>query len=375
MGFLAPWFLAGIVAAGLPVWLHLLRQFRRTPQPFSSLMFFERRVQSSVKHRRLRYLLLLAFRIALLILLALAFANPFLNRTAAVTARRKLTVIAIDRSFSMRYADNMQRSKAEAEKMLETLHGGNLAQVMALDSHVEALTQPETDRNMLKAAVHAIQAGDGATSFGEFVRALRVLDQTTSIRLDVHLLSDMQQTAMPPNFADLQVGPHTVITFHCVGKSRAPNWAVETVSAPQIYDPTHSRVTATVAGWQTSAASRKVSLVLNGKVIASKDVNLPANGRAQVEFLSFEVPYGAHRGKVLIEPHDGLPNDDEFPFSVQRSDPRNILFLYQRGRAREAFFYRAAMESASDTGLKVRAAPVEQALGEDFSKLRICRAG
>ena len=56
MGFLSPWFLAGLVAVGLPLWLHLLRQFKRTPQPFSSLMFFERRVQSSVRHRRLRYL-------------------------------------------------------------------------------------------------------------------------------------------------------------------------------------------------------------------------------------------------------------------------------------------------------------------------------
>ncbi len=40
-------------------------------------MFFERRVQSSVKHKRLRYLALLSLRVALLILMALAFANPF----------------------------------------------------------------------------------------------------------------------------------------------------------------------------------------------------------------------------------------------------------------------------------------------------------
>ena len=46
MGFLSPWFLAGIAAISLPLWLHLLRQYKRTPQPFSSLMFFERRVQS-----------------------------------------------------------------------------------------------------------------------------------------------------------------------------------------------------------------------------------------------------------------------------------------------------------------------------------------
>ena len=40
--------------------IHLLRQYRSTPHPFSSLMFFERRTQSSIKHRRLQYLLLLA---------------------------------------------------------------------------------------------------------------------------------------------------------------------------------------------------------------------------------------------------------------------------------------------------------------------------
>src|SRR5208282_1052319 len=103
MGFFTPWFLAGALAVGLPVWLHLLKQHRSTPLPFSSLMFWEQRTQSSIKHRRLKYLLLLALRVALLILLALAFANPFVSSTGAAAAGgRKLVVIAIDNSFSMR---------------------------------------------------------------------------------------------------------------------------------------------------------------------------------------------------------------------------------------------------------------------------------
>ena len=56
MGFLAPWFLGGLALLGLPVYIHLLRQYKQTPLPFSSLMFFERRTQSSIKHRRLKYL-------------------------------------------------------------------------------------------------------------------------------------------------------------------------------------------------------------------------------------------------------------------------------------------------------------------------------
>src|SRR5689334_2152482 len=104
MGFLSPWFLAGIALIGLPLWIHLLRQYRSTPHPFSSLMFFERRVQSSVKHKKLRYLLLLSLRIALLILMALAFANPFVARSGTVASGRKIVILAIDDSFSMRYA-------------------------------------------------------------------------------------------------------------------------------------------------------------------------------------------------------------------------------------------------------------------------------
>ena len=58
MGFLAPWFLGGLAALGVPVFVHLLRRHVTTPRPVSSLMFFERGTQSSTRHRRLRYLLL-----------------------------------------------------------------------------------------------------------------------------------------------------------------------------------------------------------------------------------------------------------------------------------------------------------------------------
>jgi len=83
VGFLAPWFLAGLAAVGLPIWLHLLKQHKTTPLPFSSLMFFERRTQSSIKHRRLRYLLLFALRTALVALLAWLWRRRSVERLLA----------------------------------------------------------------------------------------------------------------------------------------------------------------------------------------------------------------------------------------------------------------------------------------------------
>jgi len=154
VGFLAPWFLAGAVAIGLPFWIHLLRQYRSTPHPFSSLMFFERRTQSSIKHRRLRYLLLLSLRVALLLLIALAFANPFIDRTGGAAGGRKMLVIAVDNSFSMRYDDHLARAKQAAMNAVSRLNPGERGQVLAVGSRVHFLTQPvEESRHPRHSAV------------------------------------------------------------------------------------------------------------------------------------------------------------------------------------------------------------------------------
>ena len=368
MGFLAPLFLAGIAAVGLPVWIHFLRRNTSNPLPFSSLMFFERRTESSVQPKRLRYLLLLALRLALLTLLALAFANPFVNRTSIYSGRKPLTVIAIDRSFSMRYSDRMARAKAKATSLLNSLPGSDLAQIIAVDSHVENLTEPTVERDTLRNAIASIQAGDLASSFAELVRTLRSMEQNNRVALDVHFISDMQQSSMPAAFADLQVGPHTSLSLSPVDTTKAPNWAVESVNAPaHVFDPKRTRVSAIVAGSQTDASTRKVSLALDGKVLASKELAIPAAGRTQVEFAGFSIPYGAHRGEIRIEPQDSLANDDKFAFSMERSDPRTVLFL-GNGRPREAFFFRAALESAENAGLALQTVNVQQASGEDFGR-------
>ena len=140
MGFLAPWALAGILAVGLPVWLHLLRKHKTTPLPFASLMFFERRTQSSIKHRRLQYLLLLALRAAVIALLAFAFARPFLqSRLAALAGGPKLTVLAIDNSFSMRDGDHLARAKQAGAQTAARLGAGDKLQVLAFGAQVHVM--------------------------------------------------------------------------------------------------------------------------------------------------------------------------------------------------------------------------------------------
>jgi hypothetical protein len=369
VGFLAPWFLAGLAAIGLPFWIHLLRQYRSTPHPFSSLMFFEQRTQSSIKHRRLRYLLLLSLRVLLLLLIALTFANPFVSRTSVGASGRKMLIIGVDNSFSMRYGDHLARAKQQALQAVSNLNSGERGQVLAVNSHIQFLTQQVEDADQLKAAIQAIQPTDEQSSYGEFARALRTISQASKMPLEVHFISDMQKSSLPPAFVDLRLGGDTNLVFHSVADSKEPNWLVESVIAPgKIYDPKKVRVQAVIAGVGTEATNRTAALVLDGKTLESKTVDVPANGRATVEFLSLESPYGFHKAEIRIQPDDSLREDDRFPFAVERADPHPVLFLHQSGQAKGELYYRAALEAVPDAGFVLEPLAVEQATNQAFSK-------
>jgi hypothetical protein len=369
MGFLAPWFLGAAALVGLPLYLHLLQRHETTPQKFSSLMFFERRTQSSIKHRRLRYWLLLSLRLALLLLLILAFANPFINRSAASIASDKLQLIVVDDSFSMRAGTRLADAKKEALAELDSRKPSEHAQVIALGSQLQVLTQSSLDSGELRAAVDSIGPGDSHASFGELGRAIRAMAEGTPTPIELHLFSDLQKSGMPASFAEMALPPNVSLVVHGVAKDAVPNWTIETVNAPgQVWDPKKARVQAVIAGYHTPAATRTVSLVANGKTIATRMANVPANGRASVEFDSLDVPYGFSRCEIRIDSADALPADDASIFAVERSDPGRVLFVHEPSDSRSPLYFHAALDAASEAAFAMDTIAVEQTGNADPSR-------
>jgi len=362
MGLLSPWFLAAAALVGLPLYLHLLRRHQAEAQPFSSLMFFERRTQSSIKHRRLRHLLLLSLRIAVLLLLALVFASPFINRTVAGVGGNKLLLVVIDNSFSMRAGSRLLDAKRIALGVLGSRNPGTRAQVMTLGSQLVALTGQTQESEELRRAVESVSAGDSRASFGELARGLRSLAEAVPTPIELHLISDLQKSDMPPSFQEMALPPKTTLVVHPVVKEAAPNWTVESVNAPgQVWDPKKAQVQAVIAGFHTPAATRTVSLVVNGNTIATRSANVPANGRATVEFDSLDVPYGFSRCEVRIDSADSLPPDDRFLFSVERSDPRGVLFIHEANDTRSPLYFGSALTSAAEGIFAMETRTVDQA--------------
>src|SRR6187402_3251042 len=124
MGFLAPLYFAGLLAIALPIIFHLIRRTPRGRQEFSSLMFLTPSPPRLTRRSRLDQILLLLLRIAALVLLALAFARPFLREAALLTEgdlQRRRVAILIDNSASMHRGDLWQQALKAAEHELDQL--------------------------------------------------------------------------------------------------------------------------------------------------------------------------------------------------------------------------------------------------------------
>src|SRR5262249_21151876 len=110
VSFLSPLFLAGAAAAAIPIVIHLLKRNPESVVKFAPVDLLRQAPVEDTERRHLRELLLLALRIAALVLLATAFARPFFTSSSASGAAG-LSVVALDTSLSLSAPGQFDRAK------------------------------------------------------------------------------------------------------------------------------------------------------------------------------------------------------------------------------------------------------------------------
>ena len=130
MTFIAPWFLIGLIAAGIPLLLHLRRRRDHRRIVFSTNQFFDERFLRSARRARLQNLLLMLLRMALLALLVLALAQPLFHFgrftvAGSFTDGPRRVAIVIDDSASMARVGPkgtaIDQAKKGADRLLDEL--------------------------------------------------------------------------------------------------------------------------------------------------------------------------------------------------------------------------------------------------------------
>lgn len=341
MGFLAPAFLAGLAALAVPVLVHLTHRARRNTVPFPSLMFLEQIPFRSVRRQRLRHWVLFALRAAAFVLLALAFARPFVGRSARADRLRAgaaTRVVLLDRSYSMGYGDHWGRAVAAARRAITESTGGDRVALVLFDRVPEASGAPTADRARLLAFLDAARPGFGVTRFAPALRMAREMIEAARLpRSEVVLITDFQKAGWE-GADDVRLPPSTTLRRVDVSERDASNLAITGLDLHRDYASGRERVLASariVNRGTRPADGVAVSLEVDGRVVRQQPASLGANTAATVTFEPFPLPPSLSRATVRIAP-DALPQDDAFHVVLAPGDDLRVVVLEDgppRGRS------------------------------------------
>ena len=349
MAFLAPLFLAGLLALAVPIIVHLTHKERKDVVVFPSLMFLTRIPYQAVRRQRIRHWLLFALRCLALILLALAFSRPFLTRPASAAPVRGLgakeLVILLDRSYSMAYGDRWTRGVDAAKRAIAGIGLNDRASIVLFDATATAATEPTADKAVLTTAIDRVKPGAAITRFEPaFKLAQRVLSESKLPRREVLLISDFQRVGWDGRESPtLPAG--TTIEKVDLSEAKTANVAVTGVDFRRDYADDRERVGITARLVNRSGDPRtghSVTLELNGRAVETKQVNLGANAAATVDFAAAPLPSGVTRGVVRLA-DDALPRDNSFFFAISRGQALSVLVIDHRegGAPRSLYVERA----------------------------------
>jgi hypothetical protein len=348
MGLLAPAFLAGLLAIGIPIAIHLVNRERRVVVQFPSLMFLHKIPYRSVRRQKLRHLLLLAMRCLALALLVAAFSRPFLQRHKAGASSlhgARERVILVDRSYSMGYADHWKRALDAARAATKDLAGNDRATIVFFANDPSAATEPTANQARLERAIAGAQLSSEGTRYEPALKlAAQILSASNLPRKEVVLISDFQRVGWGRR-DDIQLPAGTAMSTVDVGGAESADLAVTQVSTERDRTGDRDRVTVTARVTNTGSAARTVdaTLDLGGRAVETKKLTVPPKGVAQARFSPNAVPASATRGTVRIA-RDSLAANDAFNFTLAPGEAVSVLIVQpSKPRANQSLYLRRAL--------------------------------
>jgi len=342
LSFLSPLFLAGAAAVAVPIVLHLLKREPEVRVKFAAVKLIKEAPVERTDKRRMHELLLLALRVAALLLLAVAFARPFFATGAAV-GTTGVTVVALDTSYSLSAPGRFERAKQLAKEAVHKAPAGDLVGVITFADEAEIVAKPGADRTLADDAIEQASTGFGATRYRA---ALSAASQHLAGRHGtVVVVTDLQEIGW--DAGDRAAVPEgTTIQIADVG-AMPPNLAVTAVR------PLADRIVATIHNAAPRARDARVHLRIDGRPSGDATVSLGANQSAEATFAG--APRGASAA-VSVDDAEGIPADNVRYAVIGGTTKPSVLVVTGSGDAnRDAFYVQHALAAgtARETAFQV----------------------
>jgi hypothetical protein len=356
--FIHPAMLWGLLAASLPVLIHLINRHRARRHKFAAIDFLLRVQRRSARRILLRQILLLCARTLLIACLVLAAAGPLLQPRETVAEKGPAcTAVILDRSFSMRVRSGKSTwfdlALDRARAFVRGMAPGDKACLLAAGLKTEVMVEPCTDsRGSLLDALDRIAPEWGSSNLIEAIQTgASLLADAPEPNHRILLVTDAAAHAFPgsPRWPPGSDRPEIVLD-NIPEEGARGNHAVVSVE-----QTTRGRYLEVRAGFVSFAEAEEPGLTaqirLGEETLARGFVDLKANSTVSKTF-NIQAPMTPRNlGRILLA-EDNLPEDDQRIFYV--SGRRLVHALLVNGDMRpvlhmdELFYLEHALAPAGE---------------------------
>ena len=344
MSFGVPLFLLAVLAAGIPVVLHMINRQKVKDMPFPTLRFLLISAEKTRRRRRIQDLLLMLLRMAVLILLAFGLARPTVTSLGALwgSGAESAVAIILDNSASMGMVDSDEPRfetaiRAARQVLDEHSERDRVALLLTGGPQYPGLNQLDrTQDNVIQILDQCRQRGpsyERADLGVKIDQARKLLADVRAQHKHIFVISDLEKRSLETlaaagkenqqeadTGAKDEKGRDIPVIFIDCHRAPRPNVAIQNVRLSAAVPVAGMPVKATVELFNASTVEqeRRVELLIDGtKEGASPAIKLAPGEHDTHEFTFTPARGGLFRGEARLVGDQGSPMDDRWFFTVQ----------------------------------------------------------
>jgi hypothetical protein len=337
MGFLNTIFLGALVAAAVPVIIHLLNRRRLRRIKFSSLEFLTDLARRRMRKINLRRILILVLRTMAIVFVVTAFARPTIRGAAFLLPGKapKNVVVCLDASYSMGVDEEQGTAFTAAQEIASTIvdQAGkhDAINVVLFSERADAqLEQGTKNKTLVKSVIENAKITAEATSIGRAIdEAYELIDESDVEGGEIYVVSDFRYNSDSTLAGQRPERRDVRLFFVPVYNGVVDNVSIDRVMVPRKLLRPGEVIRIGVAVTNHSPenpADFPLELTVEGSRKAEKVINLSPGASTTVTFPISFTEWGAYHCKIAKN-RDRLPVDDEryFLLEVSKSVPVTLI--------------------------------------------------
>ncbi|MDD3125838.1 MAG: BatA and WFA domain-containing protein, partial [Candidatus Kapabacteria bacterium] len=206
MNFFNPTVLFGLIAASIPLILHIINLRKLKKVEFSSLKFLKELQKTRIKRLKIKRLLLLILRTLAIASIVIAFARPTIDSPLPLLSNYSTTstVILLDNSASMNISDahgnRFNQAKNEVRRILTTRKEGDETAIIPLSTTANSsIFGNILSRNSeyVRAELDNMPLGYSVADLDRGIRsAVNLLHNSLNFTREIFIVSDLQSNVL-----------------------------------------------------------------------------------------------------------------------------------------------------------------------------------